>query len=220
MTRFSFVTREIGVEHARDRTQEQPPFLRDEDFAAVEMRQPVGDEPRKACGVLDQAGGIAAMRLRHVDEINLQRAHQPLDRLAPHPIFAVQRDSTHGGEAAAVDQPIIGRRGRGVLHISPRQLTDGAGAEAEQHRRVVGGVTMKAAPQFSRRRRLRHRVARLGVMVEADGEIADLLRQNAVDRLLLRKPCIGAGQAFLRDDGLMLLHPGHVGVAEHGGAMG
>ncbi len=57
-------------------------------------------------------------------------------------------------------------------------------------------------------------------MVEADGDIAALFRQHAMDRLLLGETLRRAGQARLGNHGLVLLHPWHMRVAEHRGAVG
>ena len=52
-------------------------------------------------------------------------------------------------------------------------------------------------------------------MVEPDRDIAAFIGEDAVDRVQLRVALGRPRQLLLGDQRLMLLHPGHVGVAEH-----
>ena len=160
------------------------------------------------------------MRGGERDDVDVEVAHQPLDQVAPQPVVGGQRDAAHDRQPARFDRLGIGERGRRVLHVALRQRADRAGAEADQRRRGIVGVALERAMQLARRRRFRHRVAGARVMVEADRDVAAFLGQHAMDRVLLGEARQRPGQRVFGDELLVLLHPRHMGVAEHRDAVG
>lgn len=80
-------------------------------------------------------------------QIDGQRAHQPLDDVAPQPVIGRQRQAAHGRQSPGLDgAPIVGE-GRRVLNVPLRQGTDRRRAEPDQDGRVVNGITLEIAMQ-------------------------------------------------------------------------
>ena len=101
-------------------------------------------------------------------QVDGQRAHQPLDHVAPQPVVGRQRHAPRGRQSSRLDgAPVVGERGR-VLNVPLRQGTDRGCAEADQDGRVINGITLEIAPKpagFQSRRKV---VGGQGEMVETD----------------------------------------------------
>ena len=141
-------------------------------------------------------------------------AHQGLDDVAPQPVLGRERDPAPGPQPAGAHRFAPLRQPRGVLHIALRQRADRGGAEAEQHRRGVGGVALEVAVQRAGRKRPGELVFPPGVVVKPDRPPA-VPGDHPLGRLGLLPARERTRQRRLGQQRLVLLHPWHVGVAEY-----
>src|SRR5581483_5004696 len=141
-------------------------------------------------------------------------AHQALDRGAAPAILVVERQAALGREAALADGAAPERNVGGILRIAARERADRRRAESDQGLRAVGGVALEIAPQRTGIERPGQRIAAQREMVEADPAITgagDYLRRVAREI----EAQSGIGQGRLVDQPLVLLQPGHMGIAEN-----
>ena len=141
-------------------------------------------------------------------DVDLEIAHDALDDVATQPVVCGHRHPADGREAIGLDLPRVGGGGRSVLDIALRQRTDRARAEPDQRRRSVGRIALEAALEPPRRRRAGQRVARQGIMIKADRDIAAFLGEHAVDGVELGVALDRAGATAPPGSGS--LHPGRL----------
>ena len=97
--------------------------------------------------------------------------------------------------------------------MATRQAADRGRAEAQQHRRAVGGVALEVAAQAALPCRLRERVPGQGEVVQAQRLVAHP-PQHRLGTFRLPQPRDHAGQQRGVDRLLVRPHPGHMRVAE------
>ena len=133
----------IRVETSADHPDERPALLRDPDDFVVQLDQPIGLQRRKPGHLLGEDVGIAAKVFADFAEIDPKVAHQTLDNRRAKPIVVVQDQTPCDRELTRLHCVPVGMHGSRVLNIAPRQRADRRGAEAETHRRAIGGIALK-----------------------------------------------------------------------------
>ncbi len=152
-------------------------------------------------------------------EIGRVRAHDPLDHRPPQPVLGAERDPPRHREQPPLHLLAPGGHARGILPVERGKARDRGGPEPDEDRRVIGGVALEIAPQPVRAGRFGQRIGGAGEMIEPDRLIA-MRGEGGVDQLIEPEARLDAGQRLFGDQRLMALHPGHMGVAEGGDAVG
>lgn len=137
---------------------------------SIQVDETIGDVGGEGVDVVGEGGSGEAMAAGDGGHVDGERAHQLLDDLAARPVVFAEDDAAADGQPAGGDRfAIVPERG-GVLGVAVGQGTDGRGAETEQDRCLVGGVTLEVAMQAVSGQCSRQIVVGTGEMVEADGD--------------------------------------------------
>ena len=211
--------RQIAVERRRDDADERLAGRLDVQRAAIPRDQPVARLLLQRRRGIHQGRRVGVMAGRDGAQIGTQVAHHALDHRATQSVGRRQRDTAGDRQAAGAHRIPPSRLPPDGSVRNLGQGADRGSAEADQRGGVIGGVALEIAPKPPLGRSARQGVVRPGEMIEADplrGRPPSAVR----DRLALGEPRRASGSAASRQQALVLLHPRHMGIAEHRGAVG
>ena len=204
---------EVAVEDRGGGSDQRAPGLGDPDLAARDLDQAVGRHPVKGRDLLGEVGGVGPVAGAEASEVDLQAAHQGLDHGPAQPVVGAEPAAAPDGGAPGGHRVAVVLDRHGVLDVALGQAADRRGAQADQGLGRVVGVALEVAPQAVLTQGPGQGVLRAGEVVEADAEVTmgpEPCRRGlglGPARVLLR-------QLRVRDQPLVGLHPGHVGIAE------